>query len=426
MVSGLSVDAECAYIEKFIIEEVVQRMANYLILCSDYLSPADANGICIKNIAQELTNRGGTVFIVSESDKRGLISERDNICVYGVKRTWFTRFLKRNGESGLLPKLVRLLRACFTMPLYPNVSPVRSYEVYHVARRLVKQHDITTVVCAYRPFESLWAGMKLKNVFPPLRVIGYHLDLLMAANNTSAFIKKYKHERAASFFEREKNKLDKVILPKSALNKNYRGNNISYADFPLFSIGNKGKCCGFSYENGYINFSYIGSIDGSNREITYLAQVLERVQEKTGRPIRLNIWGNIAEGVQEQISDNSMIQYHGLVDNDFTFDLLYRADFVVNLSNKNTPEMVPSKIFQLFSVRTPILNVVEAENDASLPYFQRNEFACNVCAYESNISDAIVQVADFTMAYCGKKQNLDLVEKLYGESNPAYVADLVG
>jgi hypothetical protein len=400
-------------------------MANYLILCSDYLSPSDANGICIRNVVNELNRKEDSLCIISESDTSGLIYSKNNIYVYGVKRTWFAFFLKKYGTSGIFPKAVQVFRAGFAMFLYPNVSPIRSYRVYNLAKQLIEQYKVDTIVCAYRPFESLWAGMKLKTVFPTLHVIGYHLDLLMAANNTSAAVREYKCKKAHSFFEKERNKFDKIILPKSVMDQNYGDGNIVYADFPMFVTDYNRSQCEFTYDDTCINFSYIGSVDGSNREIIHLVSVLEGVQKIIKKSIRLNLWGNVSPYVLEYIKENSMVQYHGLVDAALTYGILRNADFVVNLSNKNTPEMIPSKIFQLFSSLTPILNVVENPLDKSLPYFARNDFACSIYAYKKDVPADIDTVARFISDLYGRKQVRDKVESFYEESRPAYVADLI-
>lgn len=400
-------------------------MANFLILCSDYLSSSDANGICIRNVANELNSREDSVFIISESDRRGLIYNKNNIYVYGVNRAWFAVFLKKYRTSSFFSKAVRVFRACFAMLLYPNVSPIRSYRVYRLAKQLVGQYKIDTIVCAYRPFESLWAGMKLKTEFPTLHVIGYHLDLLMSSSNISSVVRKYKCKKVQYFFVKEMNKFDKVILPKSAINQKHEGRNIVYADFPMFVTNYNQSQCEFIYDDIYINFSYIGSIDGSNREIKYLVSVLEGVQKIIKRSIRFNLWGNISTNVLEHIKENAMIRYHGLVDVELTYGILCNADFVVNLSNKNTPEMIPSKIFQLFSSLTPILNVVENPFDKSLPYFEKNNFACNIYAYKKDVPTDINVVVRFINDLYGRKQVRNRVESFYEESKPSYVADLM-
>ena len=66
-------------------------MANYLILCSDYLSPSDANGICIRNVVNEFNSREDSVYIISESDRSGLIYSKNNIFVYGIDETKYLK-----------------------------------------------------------------------------------------------------------------------------------------------------------------------------------------------------------------------------------------------------------------------------------------------------------------------------------------------
>lgn len=398
-------------------------MPKYLFICSDYLSSSDANGICVKNVVNEL-KKGGKVSVISESDNDGILYESEQEVIYGVRRTSFSSFIKKHGESGLFAAAVRIIRGSIAAINYPNVSQGRSEKVYQLANRLVTNGDADIVVCVYRPFESLYAGMRLKKAHTDIRVIGYHLDLLTEPNNTNPCIVAYKKLKANRFIQREIETFDRIILPKSM--KRYTDHSkLCYADFPLFSLGNEQQASGFAFEKEYVNFAYIGSIDGCNREITYLLRILDGAQKKIGRPIRLNVWGNADQSVQQQIGESDIAQYHGLIDNTFTDDLLNNADFVVNLSNRNTYAMVPSKIFQLFSCRKPVLNIVESEQDAALPYFLQNSFACNVYAYLGELVSDVEKVSDFIMEYSGRCQNADVIENLYRESKPAYVVDLI-
>ena len=202
-------------------------MANYLIICSDYLSSSDANGNCMRNIVTELVRRNNRVYVISEADTNGLILKSENTCVYGVKRPLFARFERKFGEYSGVTSAVRLLRACCVAMLYPNVSPLRSIRVLKFAEELISSLDIHSVLCAYRPFESLYAGVRLKKRFPSLQVVGYHLDLLKAANSKNAFVRDFKTRRGEAFFEKEKEIL-RTRHPRNKINIGENFDNLVY------------------------------------------------------------------------------------------------------------------------------------------------------------------------------------------------------
>ena len=400
-------------------------MANYLIICSDYLSSSDANGNCMRNIVTELVRRNNRVYVISEADTNGLILKSENTCVYGVKRPLFARFERKFGEYSGVTSAVRLLRACCVAMLYPNVSPLRSIRVLKFAEELISSLDIHSVLCAYRPFESLYAGVRLKKRFPSLQVVGYHLDLLKAANSKNAFVRDFKTRRGEAFFEKEKEIFSRIILPKSMKDKENYGGAVRFADFPLFVTDEHNVADINVYDKSNLNFAYIGSIDGSNREIGYLLQVLGGVEKKLKKKVVLHIWGSISSKIQMKIDASETASFHGVVDSSQATELLRSADFVVNLSNKNTPEMVPSKIFQLFSSGTPILNVVEKPEDAALVYFKINDYSCNILAYRKDLANDISKVLVFIETYYEKKQEMAVLEQMYKESSPEYVVDLI-
>lgn len=405
-------------------------MDSILFLCSDYYSDTHANGICIRNLVKETQARGIKAYVITESVKTGMIEKRANLEVYGVKKTWFAMlsavFEGQSKWKQMVYDVFRMVRGIFAAVLFPNVSPLRSQSVYRYAYDLVKKNHIETVVCSYRPFESLQAGMKLKNNIHDLFVAGYHLDLLTSPNNSSVFIRNYKIFRANRFFEKEKDCFDFIILPTSAKTKGEGAEDkICYADFPLFVLDDAKETNGFEYEQGVINLCYIGSIDGENRTIDYPLLVLKKAQEILHRRIKLNIWGKVTLRVQKQLQESGIAEYHGVVENRYTEKILEDSDFVVNISNRITPTMVPSKIFQLFSSRKPIINFVESPEDASLPYFAQNTFACNVYDFEVDTEKEAQKIAAFVLNFAGKKQSEEFVEQTYRKSKPSYVLDLI-
>lgn len=396
-------------------------MSNYLIICSDYLSSEDANGICVHNIVEEL-KKNGEVYIISEADKNGVVIETANEHVYGVKRTFFSQYLRKHkDDKEILSKLIRCIRGIFAAIFYPNVSPIRTLKVYKIALKLI-ENNIGTIICSYRPFESLASGMWLKKKYQDKKIIGYHLDLLTVSNDSNKLIRCYKKKRAHAFLKRELKVFDRLVVPKSAKSILGEQHNVSYVDFPLLVFNNDGKTCDFMYDADVYNFTYIGSIDGKNRDISFLLDLLRKIRPLLDKDVKVNIWGNLSSDQRVIIEDCEFAQWNGTIEHVYTFDLLKKADILVNLSNCITTDMVPSKIFQLFATGKPILNVVSSGNDASLPYFLINPIAFCVNSGKDVQPSEIKRLSEFIVSSVGLSNNEDEIKKQYIDSCPSFVA----
>lgn len=58
-----------------------------------------------------------------------------------------------------------------------------------------------------------------------------------------------------------------------------------------------------------------------------------------------------------------------MADSWMVMDILEKSDILLNISNKQSYSAVPSKIFQMFSIRKPIINVVRHPKDFAKKYF---------------------------------------------------------
>lgn len=397
-------------------------MKNILIICSDYMSESDANGICIRNITNELIRHDCSVYIISESEKSQKIYQKNNVYLYGCRKTWFMRFCSRyensRGGKRILFSIVRLVRGIFASLLFPNVSRGRTKEVYKMADRIISDENIDMVIGAYRPYESIAAARMLKEKYGAnLIVCTYHLDLLLSPNSSSLLIQKYKEFRGKKALDQELKNVDHMLIPESARGIYPTNRKIDFIDFPLFLEDCTNVSNGFEFDKNAKNIAYIGTIDGKNREINTIINALKIINE-CGYNVQLHIWGIIRDSrIIDDINKHNFVYYYGEIENKYAYYLLSEADYCLNLSNKITYNMVPSKIFQLFSVKKPIINIVEDTRDKSLEYFRRNNYTLNLF---SGDSDMINSEKLLEWISVGKYVGTDNVGVLYEKSKPWY------
>lgn len=404
-------------------------MKKILILGSSYGNESSANGICMKNISLEFKNRGYQVFVISDSDtNEDGVSYSSEATIYSLKQPWFSHILKSKEKNiskcmKLLYSIISILRHLLLIPLYPNVSPIRSHRVYKVAEELIRSNDIDTVIATYRPFESIYTALKLKKKHGNcLNVIDFHLDILTEPNTSNSIIRKFQINRSNKVVKREVQILDKLILPESMRKCTIEKENIDFTDFPVYVPEQKIETADFEYDTHYSNIAYIGTLNTANRDPSYAVSFLEMINKEVEKPFMIHIWGNVEPVILGEMAKHSCVKYHGLVEHQYVMDLLKKADFLLNVTNQNTVNMLPSKIFQLFAAQKPILNFVKNRHDCSLPYFDKYGYTVNI--YEdSDQVDQLKIVEQFIME--NMYVDIPLHDDLLKKSTPGFFVDMI-
>lgn len=345
---------------------------NILIICSDLESDSDANGICIKNIIRALP-KGIKIYILSETlnNKRKNVYD-NNVKIYFIPAPLLKRLRAKNTGLGRIAYHAFLAaHRVFGLVLYPDVSKIRSLKVRHIAKEIIKTENIGIVIGAYRPFESIHSLLYLKKEFNGITSIAYHLDLLLEPNTSNWIIKKYKNWKSNRVITKEFSELDAIILPESERHKYSESKTkIKFAGFPLY-IKNEEGTCDFEFSNNTINIVYIGTLDSNNRNPERFLKSIETIIVN-GKKVMLHLWGALAdENIKIIISQYSCVVHHGMLENKSVYPVLKKSDLLLNVSNANTFNMVPSKIFQQFSTGKGIINLYYDERDKSLQYFTR-------------------------------------------------------
>lgn len=396
-----------------------------LFLCDGYGKDNDATGICVRNVAEEFLKRGYEVFCVFNSGKADCEFEKGSIKFYGVKEALYDR-LKHCGDSSSLLKraffsLFSRIRHIVVAPFYPDVSFVRSRFFYKKALKVVKQERIDVVIASYRPYEAIYSLIRLKKRFSEkLYCVGYHLDLLTAPNTVNKTVRNIQLLKVKKAIDREQRCVDLLVLPSALDNENFRFPNSRFADFPIYNPDVKEIPFDLPYSNDYVNLVYIGSLNSQNRNPQYMVSMLDKMGSVSGKKIVWHIWGKVEQAVLESIKLSEHIAYHGLLNNANVYYALKKSDFIVNISNEQTLNMVPSKIFQSFSAKRPIVNIISSTEDVSIPYFERYGDSLNV--YKHQDEDANVQkIKEFLENKLSQeiKGNEDLLRKC----TPAFFVD---
>lgn len=397
-----------------------------LFITSHFVKDRDANGICVYNVSLSLLKRSHSVYVIESSYRDYFEPEQlDGISVYGVKVGLFKRAQrdfnkkKRNRVDGLLFNVFHFLRNCIALPFFPLNNPNRIKKIQRLATRLVKEEGIDIVVATYMPYDALAAvrRMKLKN--PSLTVYAYHLDILGESHNSNSFIRGYKRRRLRDFFSKEVVILDRIFLPMSERNESYVDNNkVKCLEFPMYLKPNTILDIeDMPFSDDHIDISYVGSLDSDNRNPKELFQLLEQINQKRGGIIRVHIWGKIEDQTITSIINSFVfVEHYGFIGSEKIPALLAKSDFLLNIANKNSAKMIPSKIFLLFASGKPIIDWVQSPDDVSIDYFSRSNNS--LILYSWSTSQLQEQVEGFLF----KKKMTQSNDVAFYNCTPDYVA----
>ena len=161
----------------------------------------------------------------------------------------------------------------------------------------------------------------------------------------------------------------------------------------------------FSFDNGYTNLLFCGLLEDEYRSPkTFLQSVSQLID--SGEKIRVYFLGTSTsrdlQAFCAKYPDN--IIHHEAVSFDRAFATMKKADFLLNLSN-TLDNMVPSKIFDYFSMGKPVVNVQKIKNCPSREYFDRyplsftfEDFAPNNYELKNFLHNAKNKTVDFETA----------------------------
>jgi hypothetical protein len=177
----------------------------------------------------------------------------------------------------------------------------------------------------------------------------------------------------------------------------------------------------FSFDNGYTNLLFCGLLEDEYRSPkTFLQSVSQLIDG--GKKIRVYFLGTSTSRDMQAFCAKypHNIIHHEAVSFGRAFATMEKADFLLNLSN-TLDNMVPSKIFDYFSLGKPIVNVQKIENCPSRGYFDRYPLSCT---FEDFAPDCAA-LENFLLCSKGKTVDFETVKELFKDATVEYAAETV-
>lgn len=397
---------------------------NILFICGHYAFPAAANSICVQNLAEEFSKEGHNVYVLSYAPEYSdTIETIKGVKVWKFYGDFYTHLTQKiKSHKGrlwyLLLKTVQLLRYFIIIWFYPISSPSDMLKSYKRAKSIIKQYEIDTVIATYMPYDAIKIAIKLKKDYgEKLRVVSYHLDLLSNPNNESGIIVNAKKRKAKAALTEELKVVDRMLLPNTA--SFIDDKKVEYVDFPLY-IPENSKIADDKmtslFDKSSINVAIVGSLDNNNRNPYYFCKLLDDLPKVEGKQVILHIWGKLSGIILDNYKN---VIYHGMARAEDVPSILSSCDFLLNIGNLITYRMIPSKIFQMFAAKRPIILCISSPDDRSLPYFKKYGHVCTIYQYTHD------ETKDLNVLYSFIEKNMNISIKvddgLFEKSTPKFI-----
>lgn len=346
-----------------------------------YYRTPDPNGICVKAIADELTNQKNQVYVFTS--KRGYRQPRHEI-VYGVNINRFNRSMgyifKNFGNyyNNLWGKIAKTLSRiilgldfrfkCFIWPLN-SITLIIKYIIS--AMNEYKRGKFDVVIGVYLHLEELLSAVYIKNKYPDVKLIIYTLDAMSGRPAPHILGSENITQKSILRWENYIFKKADVICVLESHRKHYDDpsyNNLrkklKYMDIPTLKFETIQKS---KHMNNITTLVYTGNSSLINgRDPLYLIEILKKVTY-----VEFHMYGAVADRVEQLILEsgllNKVVFLHGTVSHEETIKAQSDADFLVNLGSFDQTA-IPSKIFEYIVQRKPIISFFKIDDDASIPY----------------------------------------------------------
>ena len=418
------------------------HLKKILILTSRYLPNPSANGINTKYIVDELRRRDYDVTCLSVKEKDEKSFELiDGIPIYRVSPSFYSKLshLESSVKMTKLKKIgIKDLHFCRKIKLallilkFPNFDLLQTKKVYKLIEILYKKDQYDCIIGINKPFSNIAALKKFKKEHPDVLCGGYYLDLINSSQKP-AYMPRRIYQWLCKRGDLNIFKImDFVLLAKGGKDLYTRSDydkvreKIAYIDFPTLTLKKDAKHGNIqNNKRDTLVLTYAGTLNRDYRNPSYLLKCLDAASLALGN-IELHIYGigNCDDIIGEYSKSKTLtIIRHGFQAHDVVIKSMMNSDFLVNVSNK-MQNAVPSKIFEMFSIGKPIINLVFDKGDITTQYFDRYPAVFNIEIW-NNSQD---QAQDLIKFINKEKENTYDYEKIkmnYLENTPEYTVDII-
>ena len=382
---------------------------NIVFFVESYFHKPLMNGICVKKIVDELSNKGHKVTVFTSSENvYGLPSFEvvDGVEVYRIKRDLLTTFrlYRTQKNDNVFLKLLYMFYGTFVYkfmfifwPLMSFFTPIR---YAHIAKKALKNNKPDVIVGTHLHLEEVLAAICLKKKFKDATMITYTLDALSGRKQP---ITGKKEAYANKIMKKWENyvfkKSDKICVMDAHRNHYENGNydadvlkKIRYVDVPLLSI-NETTSPDKRDVKRVKNIVYAGSASVVTGSPRYMIDLLREIDD-----VELHMYGSTDPEVRQLIDTSDLLGnklfHHGYVNHKDASKALDNADFLVTFGSQNEC-MVSGKIFEYMSKKKPVIAFYQIDNDINMNYLKKYPNSIILKEFGNNFAQDVEKLKSF-------------------------------
>jgi glycosyltransferase involved in cell wall biosynthesis len=410
-------------------------MKKILIVLGSYFPKPSANGICVQQVANKLIEKGVEVSIVANKQSGMEDFEVINgVKVYRVELGWIERIIELSNKNNFLFSnhiikimvLIRKIKLFLSFPIWPLISPLRSFKIYSKLKQLHQVDNFDVVMPVYTPIEGLIAGILLKMKFGNFKLIYYFLDTLSGGTPPGPFSKKWLSKRGFKWENLIFKKADSIFILESHknnyLDEKYKRHHakIEVVDIPLVRNIKSEIKNSYNYNSNKITFVFTGSLQKKVRNPSFFIELFKRLN--VGNLYELNIFGSTDSNIilNNTYAKEYGIRYHGLVDINKAYEEMLNADTLVNIGN-DSEHMIPSKIFEYLSLGKPVIATYKSSVDPSIPYLKKYPLSLLLEEDWDKMDQYVNELENFINNSHNKTLEFEKIKEIYFENTPSHI-----
>ncbi len=403
-------------------------MKKILFLAGEYYPYPFANGVCIKNVINELKRKNYEVDVVCFNTTN---NKELHLDTYNGSKIYYVNNFK---NKGILEDFRQRIKNILLAPMFPATDVKLINKYYGVVKKALCANKYDMIIAVYNPIEALIVGkLVVKKV--QCKYCLYMLDTLTNTGQitirglkTNKLVKKYTDRKNLSCELKLFECADLIILMNSHL-QHYKQkiydkfrSKIVFSDLPLFDPTN--FCMRPTKRDTKINMVYCGVLSEEYRNPRYLCEAVIKCKEYIACSLDVYCRGNCGK-MLEQYSEksNSVIQKHEYVEYSKMKDILNNSDVLISIGNYNS-DMVPSKIFEYMSTGKKIIHFIRSKNDSCLSYLYKYP-ASLIINEEVTLEKNIQNILDFLNKPLNKNDNTIGLKDLFKFNMPEYTVKII-
>lgn len=386
-------------------------MSKILILSSYYLGAATANGICAKNIAEQLKRNGHEVFVICYD--KGKAEEN----VYTVATPVFKR------KKTLVAKVYNRLKAIVT----PTLNRSLADEYTAMSLKICKEKNIDVVVGMFFPFETVLAIMAVKKQFPRIRTVIYELDSVGDGIFSGSKYQVAVNRAIERWNHKQYDYADSVIVMeshedywKNTFGKKH-GDKLMIADIPVLVEKPLPQVDKSAEEP--TSFLYGGLIEQAYRSPDHLLAVFEEYIKAEEATLDFFSKGDCEAKIAEMAKRVPGIRQHGYVSEAVLNEAIAKTDVLVSIGNR-VSRSVPSKLITYLSYGKPVVHISLQKGDVCTHYLEQYPLGLVLYAWDS-VEENAKKLEQFAKENRHKTVGFTETATALIKNNPAYSARLI-